>query len=208
MQWVAMISMFLDHFGKSWFPYDPIWQIVGRLAFPIYAYFIAVGMNRTRSIPGYIRRLAVLAVLSQIPFSLLFNTWTINVIGTFLVSVGALYLMERMPNHPVRYAWPAAAALLMELISFDYGAYGLLLIVIYRYMQGHAMLLTHLALNLAYMAWTGGVLQLFSLIPTVIFAYLTSSQRIEAYRVPSWLWRTFYPVHLAALYASLILLQR
>ena len=111
MQWVAMISMFLDHFGKSWFPHTPIWQIVGRLAFPIYAYFIAVGMNRTRSMPGYIRRLAVLAALSQIPFALLFNTWTINVIGTFFVSVGALYLMERMPNDPMRYVWPAAAAL-------------------------------------------------------------------------------------------------
>ena len=40
---VAMLAMFCDHAGKMLFPQYPIMRIIGRLAFPIYAYCLAVG---------------------------------------------------------------------------------------------------------------------------------------------------------------------
>jgi len=200
MQWIAVVTMLIDHIGIVWFPDSPLWRIVGRLAFPIYTYFIALGMTRTRSLPNYVRRLTVLALLSQAPFALLFDTWTVNVIGTFAVSVGALVLMERMPrSNPLRYAWPVAAALLMEAVSFDYGAYGLLLLVLYRYTQSHTTVLGHLALNGLYLILYATPLQLFSILPTLAFAYAPGLSAWSRAPVPRWLWRFFYPVHLTVL---------
>ena len=40
---LAMIAMFMDHFGKQICPDVMILQVLGRLAFPIFAYMIAEG---------------------------------------------------------------------------------------------------------------------------------------------------------------------
>jgi len=196
-----MLTMLIDHIGIVWFPDSPVWRIVGRLAFPIYTWYVALGMSRTRSLPNYIRRLAWLALASQIPFSLLFNTWDVNVIGTFAVSVFALYWMEKMPrNNPLRYLIPAAAAVLMEWIGFDYGAYGLLLLAVYRYAEGIAIPALHFMLNIAYLLWHPAPIQMFSIAPSLVFASPGAVRPLDRPPVPRWLWRSFYPVHLAALY--------
>lgn len=206
MQWIAMITMLIDHAGIVWFPDSPVWRIIGRAAFPIYTFFIARGMDLTRNKAKYMQRLFLLAVISQAPFMLLFDTWDMNVIGTLAISVGALYLMERMPAaNALRFAWPAAAAVGMEClnslcgIGFDYGAYGLLLLVIYRYARDRGVWLWHLALNFLYVALFLAPLQLFSILPSFWIAYGPAS-RTAARAVPRWLWRAFYPAHLAILY--------
>ena len=39
---IAMLAMLCDHAGKMLFPQHAIMRIIGRLAFPIYAYSLAV----------------------------------------------------------------------------------------------------------------------------------------------------------------------
>ncbi|TLS50500.1 conjugal transfer protein TraX [Paenibacillus antri] len=208
MQWVAMITMLIDHIGIVWFPDSPIWRIVGRIAFPVYTYLIAVGLSRTRSVPKYLLRLALLAVISQAPFALLFDTYTINVIGTFFVSAAAVYGMERWKDNPLGYAFPIAAAVLLEAVAFDYGAYGLLLLLIFRYTTRHVTLLSHFGLNIIYVLLFQAPLQVFSILPTLVVAYAPSALAKASYRAPSWLWRSFYPAHLIVLYILAITLFR
>ena len=40
---IACICMFIDHAGKMLFPQYPVMRIIGRIAFPIYAYCLAAG---------------------------------------------------------------------------------------------------------------------------------------------------------------------
>lgn len=201
LQWIAIVSMTIDHIGIAWFPDSAIWRMIGRLAFPIYVYFVSVGMSRTSSPRRYIVRLAMLAIVSQAPYSLLFDTWMINVIGTFLVSVAAIYLMERMPGNPLRFIWIAGAAILLESVAFDYGAYGLFLLLIFRYTTSHAMWAAHFGLNIVYLLLFQSPIQMFSLLPTVLIAYAGSFSKLWiGYSAPRWLWRAFYPGHLALLY--------
>ncbi len=72
---IAIISMLIDHVGAAFFTGSDLmigsWKlytvmrIVGRLAFPIFAYCIAVGVNYTRSVPKYALRLLIIGIISQ-----------------------------------------------------------------------------------------------------------------------------------------------
>lgn len=64
---VAMITMLVDHIGAALFPQYRILRIIGRIAFPIYAYCLAVGCVYTKDIVRYVERLLLLALISQ-PF--------------------------------------------------------------------------------------------------------------------------------------------
>ena len=63
---IAMISMWCDHTGKMMF-HSTAMRCVGRLAFPIYAYCIAVGCVYTRDHLKYLSRLVLIGLISQ-PF--------------------------------------------------------------------------------------------------------------------------------------------
>ncbi len=62
---VAMITMLIDHAGKMLFPQYRIMRIVGRIAFPIYAYCIAAGCVYTHNMLRYFKRVVLLALISQ-----------------------------------------------------------------------------------------------------------------------------------------------
>lgn len=196
MQLVAMLTMLVDHIGYVWFPGDEAWRIVGRMAFPLYAYGLVVGFQRTRSRSKYLGRLAVLAVLSQLPFALIFNG--INVIASFVVCLAVLWLLDRYDGWIVRAVVVLVALALLETLPFDYGAYGLLLVLMYRYVPIKAWLYVHLALNVGYVTVHGWIPQLYSVAATLLLVYWRNGYRL---RVPRWLWRGFYPVHLAAIVA-------
>ena len=62
---VAMATMFIDHIGKMCFPQYNIMRIIGRIAFPIYAYCIAVGCVYTRNHLKYLTRIVWLGLIVQ-----------------------------------------------------------------------------------------------------------------------------------------------
>ena len=63
---VAMAAMLCDHTGKMFFHSNTM-RIIGRMAFPLYAYCISVGCVFTRDHLRYLRRLAIVGLISQ-PF--------------------------------------------------------------------------------------------------------------------------------------------
>lgn len=68
---IAFILMTIDHMAWLWphiIPYQVsyILRLICRLAFPLFVYDCVLGLRRTRSIPKYLSRLAILAVISQI----------------------------------------------------------------------------------------------------------------------------------------------
>ena len=46
---IACITMLLDHMGFILFPEYPIFRIIGRIAFPIFAFLLAEGCYYTKN---------------------------------------------------------------------------------------------------------------------------------------------------------------
>lgn len=65
---MAAIFMFTDSIGIAFFPHLLILRLVGRLAFPIFAYCIAEEAKKTADIDRLINRLFIVALLSQFPY--------------------------------------------------------------------------------------------------------------------------------------------
>ena len=63
---VAMLTMTLDHIGIFLLQKDPgstvgmVFRIIGRIAFPLYAFFLAEGMRHTHSKENYILRVGIM----------------------------------------------------------------------------------------------------------------------------------------------------
>ena len=64
---IAIIAMLCDHAGKMFFPQYRIMRIIGRLAFPMFAYCIAVGCVYSRNRFKYLTRIVLIGLVSQ-PF--------------------------------------------------------------------------------------------------------------------------------------------
>ncbi|MGG4554023.1 TraX family protein [Paenibacillus sp. FSL W8-0186] len=201
MQLLAMLTMLIDHVGLLFFPDQPLWRIIGRIAFPLYAYALALGHRHTSSRGKYVLRLLGIAALSQIPYQLAFETNELNVVFSLCAAAILLRVLDGLSPGWISYALIALVCALFEVFPFEYGAYGLLLMLIFNYMKPGPMLVgMHLLLNLAALFAYGWVIQLFSIIPTMIIAYGPNLwRRLESWRMPRWLWRTFYPAHLAVL---------
>ncbi|GGG66139.1 TraX family protein [Paenibacillus radicis (ex Gao et al. 2016)] len=203
MQFIAMVTMLLDHIGVVWFPGDSTWRMIGRLALPLYAYALVIGYLRTRNVNLYIWRMLAIAVISQIPYSLTFRTLEINTVGTLFICLLMLWALDKLKDkHALQVAIAAVTILLVELVPVSYGAYLPVLIIIYRYLPAGSMAPLHFALNVVFMFYKGWTVQLFSVLATLLLVYMPVFLRaVDRIRVPRVVWRSFYPLHLALIAA-------
>lgn len=68
---IAMVTMLIDHTALLLLldaPYYIYLRIIGRIAFPIFAYQLAIGFKRTSNRKKYATRLFLFALVSQIPY--------------------------------------------------------------------------------------------------------------------------------------------
>ena len=68
---IAMITMFIDHFGARLMGNMPAMRVVGRIAFVLYAFMAVEGFRHTSNRSKYLLKLFVLAIVSEIPFNLM-----------------------------------------------------------------------------------------------------------------------------------------
>ena len=81
---IAAVSMLCDHAGLILFPSVPVLRLIGRLAFPIYAYLIVNGYQKTSSVKRYLTRLIAFAAISLLGLD---ETAPYEFIGSFGLGV-------------------------------------------------------------------------------------------------------------------------
>ena len=140
---IAAFSMLADHACVMLFPSLSFLRIIGRLAFPIYAFFIAEGFMHTRNRTKYFLRIFIFGVLCQIVFFIVERKMYLGVLITFSISIVLMWLLERATGsisgaaasgskaHAVRdiLIFLSAAGLAFVLCLFvevDYGFIGIM----------------------------------------------------------------------------------
>lgn len=138
IKWAAMILLIVDHSTIALFNNDPIGRTIGRLAFPLFAYMIAVGLQYSTNTNKYLSRIIIFACISEIPFDMFvanvpFYFGSQNVLFTFVIAMG-LYLLVKKFNFKV-YLWLAAFVLgyaLGEIFMVDYGGVGVITVLVFN----------------------------------------------------------------------------
>ena len=142
---IAAASMFIDHLGMMVFPGVPILRIMGRLAFPIFAYFIFIGCQYTHAKGKYFLRLFFLGLFCMGVYYLIFRKIAANILITFSMSMVLIYaiqLVEKTSQDAAKRLFPVVGASILTVvlilvvyaicayIPVDYGFIGVLVPVL------------------------------------------------------------------------------
>ena len=145
---LAMVLMLFDHLWATIVPGNDWLTCLGRLAFPIFAFLLVEGYFHTRNLKKYTQRLLLFALLSEIPFNLMYISSPIypfhqNVIWTLLIGLWMIHLNERAAASGksiiriLTAAGTLALGSLLGLISFaDYNSAGVLTILLFYFFRG------------------------------------------------------------------------
>lgn len=217
-----MTTMFIDHLGvalgqvgtgfhggRDWVMYL---RFIGRVAFPIFAFLLTEGATHTRHMNKYMGRLALFAIISQVPYALLRGTSVfsgLNIFFTLLLALGMIALYQKIADKSSIYlvAYTLCvfgAGMLADLLRTDYGGVGVLFIVLIYIVRHKAK--SRFALLLAIAC---GLLLIYQ---TSVFYYFALLSLIPIYfysgqlgKKSTWLFYSFYPLHMLLLVAGMML---
>ena len=234
---IALVAMVLDHSAKTALatgvlkPYLGIagnqallvtMKVLGRMAFPIFAWFTAESCRKTSNMGKYLLRLGIFAVLSEAPFQLNFyggvSPACHNVIFTMLLAALAVYAGRRL-NDFISSPWaqwiPAGIAICLGwFLRTDYNAWGVALILGLYYLPTERGRLAYLGtwgtvFQLVWHSWNGhslswlhsaGRIQLLYWLGILAAVALLATYNGQRGRKSKWLFYWFYPGHLMLLY--------
>lgn len=205
---LALVLMIIDHCGLVLFAGTSLYlpcRILGRIAFPIYAFLITEGYIHTRNVKKYAGRLLAFALLSEIPFDYAFFRTPLymgyqNVFFTLVLGLGALVCMDGILGRSnISKILLAALVVIAELAHVDYGAFGILVIVLfYLFRDQKVKCMASVAAALILHGFLGGFyIEGFGAI-ALIFILLYNGKKGQ-YPFPSLLFYAAYPLHLLIL---------
>ena len=128
---IAAVCMIIDHAGVRLFDNMTEMRIVGRLAFPIFAWCVVVGACYTRSELKYGLRLLLVGLIAQPCYMLgLHHGWDrISIFGTLLMGyLGILGIRHKW--YGSQFWAPLLALAVACLVKMDYGWRGVLFIML------------------------------------------------------------------------------
>ncbi|MBQ8840958.1 MAG: hypothetical protein IJ004_06540 [Clostridia bacterium] len=92
---IALITMTIDHVGYFLYPTEQWLRIIGRIAFPIFAFLIAEGCRYTRNKKKYFITMLIFAVVCQVAMSIATGSLTMNIFVTFIFSQLMIFAFDQ-----------------------------------------------------------------------------------------------------------------
>lgn len=225
LKWIAISTMFIDHLAAgillrwlrtNWtdegYRMYTLMRGIGRIAFPIFCFLLTEGFFHTRDRKKYALRLGAFALISEVPFDLLFNGQVLengyqNVFFTLFIGFVTMTAMDAVRRTAGGGAVPpgggaavipaagqAVTAILgmaaAEILRTDYGALGVMSILVF-YVFRKTRPAQIIAGCLAFVWWE----------PPALLAFLPIAlYNGKRGRNIKYFFYLFYPVHLLLLY--------
>lgn len=199
LKMIAIAAMAIDHIGAILFPQYLGLRIIGRIAFPIFAFTLVEGFLHTKDVKKYMMRLGILALISEVPFDLAFYGAPLefshqNVFFTMFLGIAMLYLYLKNISRWKQFIVVLGMLLLADFLCTDYSSAGLLMIFWYYQFRGKRIwqLIGMALINIFYM----GYLQVYACFSALPIAMYNGERGPKC----KWFFYWFYPVHLLILY--------
>lgn len=206
---IACITMLIDHIGAVFFC-GQFFRVIGRISFPIFCFLIAEGAAHTRNPGKYVMRIFLSALISEVPFDLLFyESVTLrhqNVLFTLFLGL-IMIIWTRRTRYKICPI--LICALLAELFCTDFGACGVLLIGVFSFADRcpHRRPVQLLAMTLIFLAMPGASieingtyvgLQMFGLLSLIPISLYHGQKRMKNNGIALFFY-LFYPAHMVIL---------
>lgn len=226
---IAFVTMAIDHIGYVFFPQYMWLRVIGRLAFPIFAYCLALGCVYTKNPKKYALRLLAFALVSQPFYSLAFFPYDtgllfdpinygtlsaavsciasnlhLNIGFTMLLGLGAI---EALKHKKWLFFGIIAAASLWE--GFEYSFYGVILMVLMYFLCRRepeifgtviGIYLLIMFLDTPNTALMGISLNAQGFAVLALPFMLINTK--SGVKIPRWLGYGFYPLHIFIIYLA------
>ncbi len=210
---IGLITMTIDHIGYFMFPSVVGFRIIGRIAYPIFAYMIAEGCKYTRNkIKYFLSVFSVGSICSLVSYVTERSLYQ-SILITFACSIILIIFLQEVQTNRnsllKKCIFGLLAILLIALYVFlfninvipqletDYGFYGILTpVFIYFGKNKHEKLLA-LTIGLFLIAMDGMPYQIFSLTAVGILAFYNGKRGKHALK---YLFYAYYPSHIAIMY--------
>ncbi len=206
----AAITMTVDHIGAYLLPHLIILRIIGRLAFPIFAYMIAEGCTYTKNRKKYLLTILAFGAVFQLVYFLVMGSLSQCIFVTFSMSIALIFALDKAKND-LKYAPLALGAAVLVLFitevlprllsgtdfHIDYGLFGTLLPVFVYFGRGKWQKLLLLTIGLVLVSGTSSFLQWFCLFSVPVLA-LYGGKR-GRFKMKNFFY-IYYPAHLVVIY--------
>lgn len=222
---IAAAAMLIDHIGAYLLPTVIILRMIGRIAFPIFAFMIAEGCEYTKNKKKYLRNIFILALFCQVVFYPFKPPTHMRIPVTFLISVILIFLLQncvsaisgdssflhKILSVTILFVAALAVSYVNSILDIDYGFWGcmtpVMVSVVYHMKNaaenddGTSVLyrkigMLTMALMFVYNVYGGVQIYSFFAIP-LLAVYNGKRENI----VPKYFFYVFYPLHLAVIYA-------
>lgn len=194
----AYFLMLLAHIGYLYFPDSDILLILGRLAFPLFAWGIIQGYKYTKNYNKYISRILVIAILSQYPYYLLFHNGYFNVCFTLFCGLLLLKVYDCQLSFVLKLIVAICLFVIVDVMNFEYGMYGLGLILIFHIYgiskKGFALQVVITIIGIYFYKYN--IFQLFSILSFLVILLCKNYN----FRINKFISYSFYPIHIMLLF--------
>lgn len=145
---IAMLLMLCDHLWATVLSQYDWLTWVGRLAYPIFAFMLVEGYFHTHNLKKYMGRLFFWAILSELPFNLMyagnpFYPFHQNVLWTFLLGLICITIIEKTRqkgNFLMTFIVLLLTALVGYVLGFitmvDYFGFGIWMVLVFYLFRG------------------------------------------------------------------------
>lgn len=189
--------MFIDHYDYI-IGLPKSVEVLGRIAFPIFAFAISEGYKHTRNLKNYILRIGIFAVLLQIPSWIFSYNYPLNIFFTLFTGLCLISVLKnKNVNDIVKIICMIMLFFITKKINLDYGLYGLFTILIFTFYNENKlkMMINFVILNIINVVRPNifdldftQIYSLLALIPIILY----NGERGKNWKYFFYL---FYPLH-------------
>ncbi len=209
---IGVMTMLIDHIGDAILGKFSFFNLIGRIAFPIFAFQSVQGYIHTKNFKKHMMKLLIFACISQIPFALFLSTFTtefaLNIFFTFFLGLFSLFMYDKCKNKVIGFLFVIITSIIGELIHVDYGAFGILLIFIFYLFKDKKLQMAISTIILCFSKYIPNIIEapslylhylscgLFTSLSFIFILFYNKKQGPKA----KYFFYIFYPLHLLILY--------